>query len=89
LEALEFKHLFTIRQEVRLNTKAGSFLENEFDEVYLVRRDIDISKLKLQKEEVAEVKWISAADLAKAVDEADKNFVPRPKGYIEKLISKT
>ncbi len=34
----------------------------EIAQIYLMKKDLDISKLKLQEEEVAEVKWVNYAD---------------------------
>ena len=45
--------LETIRPAFTMNFSEG------FDDFYLVNKDIDISKLKLQYEEVKAVKWAS------------------------------
>lgn len=41
------------------SNKKGDIINNHFNEYYIVNKDIDETKLKLQKEEVSEVKWIS------------------------------
>ena len=46
----DLEYLFTFSQEVVENQ--GKFLDNMFYDVYLLEKDIDISTLKLQKEEV-------------------------------------
>ena len=38
------------------------FIENELDYIYVCEKDIDISNIIIQKEEVEDVKWISIND---------------------------
>ena len=38
------------------------FIENELDYIYVCEKDIDISNLIIQKEEIEDVKWISIND---------------------------
>ncbi len=49
----ELKHLGTLRYQAVLN--GGTYIENEFHEVYFVRREIDLAALTLDPAEVAEV----------------------------------
>lgn len=42
--------------------------DNHFNEYYIVNKDIDISKLKLQKKEVSEVKWFEMEEIIKRMD---------------------
>lgn len=54
------------------------------DDVYIINnKNIDISKLKLQKEEVSDVKFVSKEQLLDIIDE--KKFVPYQKDYINLL----
>lgn len=48
--------------------KTKDFINNHYDECYLITKDIDISKLKLQKEEVSEVKYFPREELLKRID---------------------
>lgn len=54
----------------------GEFIDNQFLEVYLTQMDLDISKLKLQKEEVSEVKNVYYKDFEKMVNEESSEIVP-------------
>lgn len=43
-------------------------INRHFNEYYIVNKDIDISKLTLQKEEVSDVKWFEKEDILKRID---------------------
>jgi len=45
----------------------GDVVNNHFNEYYIVNKDIDETKLKLQKEEVSEVKWINKEEIIKRI----------------------
>jgi len=82
-EKSDFKYLFTIAsQSVQ---KGGAFINNEFDDVYLIKLNLDISKLTLQKEEVAEVKWIDPEILRKAYERKDPAYVLHAEEYTKLL----
>lgn len=49
------------------NTK-GKIINNHFNECYIVTKDIDISKLKLQEEEVSDIKWFSKQEILERID---------------------
>lgn len=44
------------------------YINNHYDECYLIMKDIDISKLKLQKDEVSEVKYFSKKELLNRIN---------------------
>ena len=54
-----------------------------FDDVYILKRDVDIDTLKLQYEEVEKVKWADKEEIFALLDE--EAFIPYPKSYIEFL----
>ncbi|WP_243279120.1 NUDIX hydrolase [Romboutsia sp. 1001713B170131_170501_G6] len=54
-----------------------------FDDIYLIKQDIDVSKLNLQYEEVQSVKWASMEAILSMIDE--ETFVPYHKSLIELL----
>lgn len=54
-----------------------------FDDFYTVSRDMDISGLHLQYEEVQRVKWANADEIKLMIDEGI--FIPYHKGFIELL----
>jgi isopentenyl-diphosphate Delta-isomerase len=73
IEAQELHFLATIPESCVLNN--ATYLDNEFHDIFIVRRHFDISLLTLDPEEVAEVKWVE--DL-----QPDASFVPHPQEYV-------
>lgn len=71
LHADEFEHLATIHERVVLN--GGTYIDNEFHEIYRVRREVDLEQLTLDPEEVAEVALVRSFD--------DREFVPHVTEY--------
>lgn len=59
----DLEYLFTFSQEVIEND--GKFLDNMFYDVYLLEKDINLKDLKLQEEEVSEVKYINFREYEK------------------------
>ena len=57
--------------------------EDAFGEMYILNLDIDESKLKLQKEEVQQVKWASEEEVLELIN--SKKFIPYKKTYISFL----
>lgn len=57
--------------------------EDGFDDMYLIKKDIEISDLYLQYEEVKAVKWASKEEILKMIDE--EIFIPYHKSLIELL----
>lgn len=55
--------------------------KNGFNDIYLIHRDIDISELTLQKEEVDKVKWATQAEILDMIDTGE--FIPYHKSLIE------
>lgn len=62
LSPSELQPLGTLRYHVALRP---GYIENEFHDVYLVRREVDPSSLILDPQEVAEVRWVSLDDLTR------------------------
>ena len=72
LEPRELQWVATLSQISILNN--NTYFDNEFHEVFIVRRDVDITSLQLDPEEVAEVKWVSEL-------RPDDTFVPHGEEY--------
>lgn len=66
-----------IRPALTINFDKG------FDDIYLIQKDIDISKLNLQYEEVQSVKWASKEEILSMIDE--EIFIPYHKSLIDLL----
>ena len=79
LNTNKLEYLFTFSQEVIENN--GKFLDNQFYDVYLIEMDLDINKLKLQKEEVSEVKNIYYKEFEKMIINKNKDIVDHPQEW--------
>ncbi|MCE9676753.1 NUDIX domain-containing protein [Paraclostridium bifermentans] len=66
-----------IRPSLTINFDKG------FDDIYLIQKDVDISKLRLQYEEVQSVKWASKEEILSMIDE--EIFIPYHKSLIDLL----
>lgn len=75
----ELEFLFSYNSSTIQNN--NTFFNNSFYDEYLLVKDLDIDNLKLQEEEVSEVKWVSLEELEYAVNSNDPNFVPHPSSY--------
>ena len=49
-------------------TTKGKITNNQFNECYLITKDIDISKVKLQEEEVAEIKFFTKEEVLERIN---------------------
>lgn len=67
------------------STREGK--NNEFLYVYIYKWDGDISELKLEKEEVDDVRWLSIADLEKNISEKSDEKWLKPM-YIHRMLAK-
>lgn len=54
-----------------------------FDDVYCVTMDVDVNNIKLQAEEVAEVKWLTKEQIHAMIN--DSLFIPYAHEYIDYL----
>lgn len=66
-----------IRPTLTINFDEG------FDDMYLIQQDLDISKLKLQDEEVKDVRWASKEEILIMIDK--ETFIPYHGSLIELL----
>lgn len=57
-----------------------------FNDIYIVEKDIEISTLELQYEEVKAVKWASCEEIFSMMD--DGVFIPRYKSFMQLLFDK-
>lgn len=79
----ELQYLFTVKENTVNDAK--HVLDNEIIDVYLMKKDLAIEKLKLQVEEVSEVKWFSYEEFQKMVMENDENLVPHREMQLKML----
>lgn len=66
-----------VRPSVTVNFDGG------FDDYYIVKRELDITRLQLQEEEVADVRWVTREE-ALAMLEAGE-FIEYPRSFLEFL----
>ncbi len=67
--------LQSIRPHFSINFREG------FDDFYLIERELDIKELKLQQEEVQEVKWATINEIFQLLDKGD--FVPFHRSVVQ------
>lgn len=67
------------------NNKKGDIINNHFNEYYVVNKNLDETKLKLQKEEVSEVKWINKEEIIEKIKD-HYNGITDKEGCWEYLI---
>ena len=60
--------------ETRNYFHGAVFHNREFNKVYLLERDVEIAALQLQKEEVSEVLWIDADEIAQRLESNDSEI---------------
>jgi isopentenyl-diphosphate delta-isomerase type 1 len=77
--ARDLRFLFTMK-----NTsvqKGGKFVDNEISDVFLLRRDLDLSEIKPQESEVSGVIFFSSAELARIAERGDPACTPHFEEY--------
>lgn len=75
----DLDYLFLLTTKEILN--GGQFINNEFNEVYLVHADFAINWLTLQPEEVSAARWVNYHELEKTLESQAQDFVPHPEEY--------
>jgi isopentenyldiphosphate isomerase len=72
LRPQELQFMTTLRESCVLNR--GTYIDNEFHDIFIVRRDVDLASLVLDPQEVAEVKWVDEL-------RPDSTFAPHGEEY--------
>ncbi len=67
--------------EVKYMSLREGYINNEINTIYIVKRELDPTKIVKQKEEVSEVKLIPNKELQKIIESEDSSFVSHPKEY--------
>lgn len=70
----EVRYIGTSRDSVVLN--GGTYKNNQFNDVYVIKKDVAISDLKKQDSEVSEIKWIPIEEFRKRTADKDATIVP-------------
>lgn len=56
-----------------------------FDDIYLINKDLNLTNLSLQKEEVAEVKWANKDEIIKMINTGE--FIPLHESIVEMMFT--
>ncbi len=75
----ELTFLFRLREPRVL--LEGRYIDNEWHEVFLLKKDVDTRELVLQESEVAAVAWVPVAELEERVAKRKKDLVPHWEEY--------
>lgn len=75
----DLKQIGEIIQQSVLNN--GTFINNEYNNVYLVKIDLDINQFKMQVEEVKDLRWIPISEFKKWIEEKRSDLVPHSEEY--------
>jgi isopentenyldiphosphate isomerase len=75
--------IYSYTEQLVLNN--GKFIDNEFDESFLVEKDLLLNDLVLQEEEVSDVKYVWFEDLEKYYTSGNPEYVSKPKESFEKI----
>lgn len=75
LKDFEVKKVDRITEQLTDN----GIISNEYVTIYLVCGDVDISQIKLQKEEVSEIKWCSKKELNELIKQ--QKIIPHIREY--------
>ena len=67
-----------VRASVTVNVDGG------FDDFFLVRREVGLASLRLQKEEVSEVRWAGCEEIREMIRQG--SFSPYPESFIRFLL---
>ena len=79
LKPEDFILIGTLAKQDILNDR--TYLDNEFEDIYIVKKDVEISSLKMQLEEVDDLRFISKEELQQWVAEGKKDLVSNRKEY--------
>ena len=77
---IEPEELIQIGELTQMSKREG-YINNEVNPVYIVRKDLNIDKLKKQYEEVSEVKFMPYKKFRDLIESEDCSFVPHPEEY--------
>src|SRR3989338_2527241 len=75
-----YEYLFTVRR-VREVINKGTYVNNEFQDVFLVHSDISIEDLVLPPDEVEEVRWLDISEFKKWIAGQGEAIVPHDEEY--------
>ena len=75
----ELGHVMTTREHAVLN--AGTYIDNEIHDVFVVRQAVDLTSLRLDPAEVDGGRLVAIEELRERVTAGDPTLVPHPEEY--------
>jgi isopentenyl-diphosphate delta-isomerase type 1 len=78
-EASELEEIGVIVDQAAFDS--GRHLENEFQTIFVMQRDVGITELRLQEDEVEEVALVAITEFAARVARRDPTLAPHWRGY--------
>jgi isopentenyl-diphosphate Delta-isomerase len=78
-EASELEYLFTVNQHFEDRSKP--FIDNEITDIYLLRKDLDIGCVSINKEELDEIKLVGTESLKRELQKSPEEFVEHDEEY--------
>lgn len=73
----ELEFLYTLKEEA----KKKDYIENMFYDTYLLKKDIDIKDITIQKEELNDIKYINIDEVKTQIENGSKDYVPNDEDY--------
>jgi isopentenyldiphosphate isomerase len=74
----DLRYLFTVKE---YKVYRQDYIDNELIDVFIVKKDIDIKDLKMQKEEVSAVKFVQYKELEKMIKSDSSDIVEHTEMY--------
>ena len=81
VDASELEYAFTQRISKESMFRGEKFIDNEINKIYMLNKDLDISSLELQEEEVPEVIWMDGEEISKRLEAGDTELCLNEKEY--------
>lgn len=71
--------------------KQGNIINKHYNECYLITKNVDISDIKIQKEEVSEVRYFSKDELLKRISNNYEGLTDKtgPWNFLKKILNKS
>lgn len=79
LKPEDYLYLGELEENISINE--NTFINNEFQDIYIVKKDIKISEMKTEKEEVEEMRWLTLEEFGKWVNDEGEKMVPHDEEY--------
>ncbi|MFA6386523.1 MAG: NUDIX domain-containing protein [Candidatus Paceibacterota bacterium] len=59
----------------------GTYFDNEFNSIYLIKKDFNIEDIKMQESEVEDMRWLPIEEFKKWIDEKKSDLVDHGEEY--------